>query len=127
MTWTKELGKSVTVGISQLAMSAVTEQDSSVMRAGLAAGSRLVATSLPIEKIGVFSGSKEERALNDIIAASLIQATSYRFVLESEMSFLADSMMSLGSQVLGTWVYDVLEQSGKMRGKASVASRSELS
>lgn len=120
MTWTKNIGKSIAVGVTQLAQSAVTEQPDQIMRAGVAAGSYIVATALPIEKIDLLGGSKEERALTDVIAASLIQATANRFVLESEMSFFGDSMMCLSSQILGVYVYDVFDQGSKMRSSSSV-------
>lgn len=115
MTWTKNLGKTITVGVVQLAQSSVTEQDDSIMRAGVAAGSYLTAVSLPLEKIDILGGSKEERAFTDVLAASLIQATANRFILNSSMSFIADAMMSLSSQVLGVYAYDVMDQGSRMR------------
>lgn len=115
MTWTKNLGKTITVGVVQLAQSSVTEQDDSIMRAGVASGSYLTAVSLPLEKIDILGGSKEERAFTDVLAASLIQATANRFILNSPMSFVGDAMMALAVQVLGVYVYDVMDQGSRMR------------
>ena len=115
MTWTKSLGKTITVGVVQLAQSSVTEQDDSIMRAGVASGSYLTAVSLPLEKIDILGGSKEERAFTDVLAASLIQATANRFILNSPMSFVGDAMMALAVQVLGVYVYDVMDQGSRMR------------
>ena len=115
MTWTNSLGKTITVGVVQLAQSSVTEQGDSIMRAGVASGSYLTAVSLPLEKIDLLGGSKEERAFTDVLAATAIQTVANRFILNPCSSIVADAMMALSVQVVGVYAYDVLNQGSRMR------------